>query len=170
MLLDFVENFKRAGRGVVTIVGLDKLRARSHADASMRISAPIWAQERSQALTALARISLTFVDARAVGFARRARTHQPHARRADSGPGRTPREPGDPPRRKGSRPSRPKSIKEWVRTALTHDETFPASNRDLEWTSLSRTARTGAPPADLEKLSLDRARISSPFLDPFNRG
>jgi hypothetical protein len=55
-LLDFVDDFKRAGRGVVTIVGLDKLKARSHAQSAMRISAPVWAQERAEAL---ARISLT---------------------------------------------------------------------------------------------------------------
>ena len=41
MLLDFVDNFKRTGRGIATIVGLDKLRARSHAEACMRVSAPI---------------------------------------------------------------------------------------------------------------------------------
>jgi carbonic anhydrase len=41
MLLEFADDFKRAGRGVVTIIGLDKLRARSHSDASMRIGAPI---------------------------------------------------------------------------------------------------------------------------------
>jgi carbonic anhydrase len=55
-LLDFVDDFKRAGRGVVTIVGLDRLKARSHAESAMRISAPVWAQERAEAL---ARISLT---------------------------------------------------------------------------------------------------------------
>ena len=62
MLLEFADNFKRAGRGVVTIVGLDKLRARSQADASMRISAPILAQERAAALSAVARMSLAPVD------------------------------------------------------------------------------------------------------------
>ena len=65
MLLEFAENFRRAGRGVVTVNGLDKLRARSHADAAMRISAPVWAQERAEALTALARISLTFAEPQA---------------------------------------------------------------------------------------------------------
>ena len=62
MLLEFVDNFKRTGRGIATIVGLDKLRARSHAEASMRVSAPIRAQERAEALTALARVSLTYVE------------------------------------------------------------------------------------------------------------
>ena len=62
MLLDFVDNFKRTGRGIATIVGLDKLRARSHAEASMRVSAPIRARERAEALTALAKVSLTHVE------------------------------------------------------------------------------------------------------------
>jgi carbonic anhydrase len=65
MLLEFADNFKLAGRGVVTIVGMDKLRARSPADASMRISAPILAQERAEALSAVARISLIPVDGEA---------------------------------------------------------------------------------------------------------
>ena len=60
MLLEFVDNFKRTGRGIATIVGLDRLRARSHAEASMRISAPVLAQERAAALESLARISLTY--------------------------------------------------------------------------------------------------------------
>ena len=61
-LLEFVDNFKRTGRGIATIVGLDKLRARSHAEASMRVSAPIRAQERAEALTALAKVSLTYIE------------------------------------------------------------------------------------------------------------
>jgi hypothetical protein len=61
-LLEFVENFKRSGRGVAAIIGLDRLRARSHAEASMRISAPVLAQERAQALDALARISVSYVS------------------------------------------------------------------------------------------------------------
>ncbi len=65
MLLEFVENFKHAGRGAVTIVGLDKLRARSQADASMRIGAPISAQERSEALTALAGVSASLAETEA---------------------------------------------------------------------------------------------------------
>jgi hypothetical protein len=61
LLLEFVDNFKRTGRGVATIVGLDKMRARSHAAGSMRISAPVLAQERTEALAALARVSLNYV-------------------------------------------------------------------------------------------------------------
>ncbi len=59
ILLEFVEDFKRSGQGIATIVGLDKLKARSHAGAAMRVSAPVLAQERADALTELARISMT---------------------------------------------------------------------------------------------------------------
>ena len=61
-LFEFVDSFKRTGRGIATIVGLDRLRARSHAEAAMRISAPISALERIEALNTLARISLTDVS------------------------------------------------------------------------------------------------------------
>ncbi len=63
LLLEFVDNVKRTGRGIATIVGLDRLKARSHADAAMRISPPLLAQERAKALERLARISPTRVDA-----------------------------------------------------------------------------------------------------------
>ncbi len=62
MLLEFADNFKRTGRGIATIVGLEKLQARSHAEASMRISAPVLAEERAAALMALARISMPDVS------------------------------------------------------------------------------------------------------------
>jgi hypothetical protein len=61
-LLEFVDDFRRTGRGVATIVGLDKMRPRSHAPASMRVSAPVRAQARAEALTALAKVSPTLVD------------------------------------------------------------------------------------------------------------
>lgn len=62
LLLEFVENFKATGRGIAVIVGLDRLIARSHADSAMRISLPVLAQERAEALDALSRSSLTRVD------------------------------------------------------------------------------------------------------------
>ncbi len=62
MLLEFVEDFKRSGRGLATIVGLDKLRACSHAIAAMRISEPIRSEERAEAMTKLAGISLVRDD------------------------------------------------------------------------------------------------------------
>ena len=58
-LLEFVESFQQSGRGIATIVGLDKLRRRSHAIASMRISEPVLAVERAKSMRELARISLT---------------------------------------------------------------------------------------------------------------
>ena len=61
-LLEFADNFNRTGRGIATIVGLEKLQARSHAEASMRISAPVLAEERAAALMALARISMSDVS------------------------------------------------------------------------------------------------------------
>jgi MFS superfamily sulfate permease-like transporter len=57
-LMEFVENFKQSGRGVARIVGLDRLHARSRDEACMRVSAPVLAQERAEALAELARISL----------------------------------------------------------------------------------------------------------------
>jgi hypothetical protein len=62
MLLEFVENFQRTGRGIASIIGLERLRARAHAGAAMRISAPVLAQERAEALETLAKISLTHVS------------------------------------------------------------------------------------------------------------
>ena len=61
-LLDFVEDFKRGGKGIVEILGLDRLRPRSHASSCMRISPPIRAEERAEALVALARLSLLSED------------------------------------------------------------------------------------------------------------
>lgn len=61
-LLDFVENFKRSGRGIAQIVGLDQLRGHSHAENRLRVSAPVLADERAKALADLARVSLTTVN------------------------------------------------------------------------------------------------------------
>ena len=58
ILMEFAESFRLSGRGIATIVGLDKLRARSHSNAAMRISAPVLAKDRADAMTELARISL----------------------------------------------------------------------------------------------------------------
>ena len=61
-LRDFTENFQRAGRGIVRIAGLDQLRGRSSDELCLRVSAPILARERTEALAELARLSLTDVD------------------------------------------------------------------------------------------------------------
>jgi MFS superfamily sulfate permease-like transporter len=62
-LMDFVEEFKRSGRGIVKILGLERLRPRSHDRLSMRISPPLPAQPRAEALQAMARLSLVADDA-----------------------------------------------------------------------------------------------------------
>jgi MFS superfamily sulfate permease-like transporter len=62
ILLEFVEDFKRSGRGIVQILGLERLRAHSHDRTCMRVSPPIPAQERAEALRAMARLSLTSED------------------------------------------------------------------------------------------------------------
>lgn len=58
-LFEFVDEFKRSGRGVAEIQGLERLRPRSHNERCMRMSPPIVAQERADALRTLARLSLT---------------------------------------------------------------------------------------------------------------
>jgi carbonic anhydrase len=62
-LLDFVEDFKRTGRGIAQIVGLDRLRGRSHASSCLRVGTPVLARELSDAQVALARVSLTLPSA-----------------------------------------------------------------------------------------------------------
>jgi hypothetical protein len=59
ILLEFVDEFKRSGRGIVEILGLERLRPRSHDQSCMRVSPPIPALERAEALQTLSRLSLT---------------------------------------------------------------------------------------------------------------
>ena len=167
LLLEFVENFKGGGRGIVTITGLDTLRARSRAEAAMRISAPVWAQERAEALTAVGRIRLTHVEPEPVDplavLEHFSLTHvapiagqeehlvnQAIVRAAKYLARLT------------------RSAKEWARTALVRDEAFSASHRGLERTSLSRNGRAGPRPGDLEKLILSPSEhdVSDPSLAP----
>jgi len=61
-LFDFAEDFKRSGRGVARILGLERLRPRSENQLCMRMGPLILAQERAQALQELARLSLTSDD------------------------------------------------------------------------------------------------------------
>ncbi len=58
-LLEFVENFRRAGRGLIQIVGLDQLEGRSRDESCLRVCEPVLAQERAAALAELARLSMT---------------------------------------------------------------------------------------------------------------
>jgi hypothetical protein len=62
-LLDFVEDFKRTGRGIAQIVDLDRLRGRSHASSCLRVASPVLARELADAQTTLARVSLTLPSA-----------------------------------------------------------------------------------------------------------
>jgi hypothetical protein len=61
-LLDFVEDFKRTGRGIAEIIGLDRLRGHSHAASCLRVNVPVLATELVDARTALARTSLTLTS------------------------------------------------------------------------------------------------------------
>jgi hypothetical protein len=61
-LLDFVEDFKRTGRGIAEIIGLDRLRGHSHAASCLRVNSPVLATELVDARTALARMSLTLIS------------------------------------------------------------------------------------------------------------
>ena len=58
-LLDFVEDFRRTGRGIAKIVGLDRLKGRSHAASCLRVNSPVLAQELAMARTELARTNLS---------------------------------------------------------------------------------------------------------------
>jgi carbonic anhydrase len=58
-LFDFVEEFKRSGRGVVEILGLERLRQRSSLDTCMRTASPVLSQERAAAYQSMAHLSLT---------------------------------------------------------------------------------------------------------------
>jgi MFS superfamily sulfate permease-like transporter len=61
-LLEFVEEFKRSGRGVAEVLGLERLRPRSHDQTCMRVAPPVLARERAEALRALAHLSLRSVE------------------------------------------------------------------------------------------------------------
>ena len=58
-LFEFVDEFKRSGRGIAEVLGLERLRPQSHARACLRLSPPLLARERAQALRAMTRLSLT---------------------------------------------------------------------------------------------------------------
>jgi hypothetical protein len=137
-LIDFAEEFKRGGRGIVEILGLDHLRPRSHDRACMRISPPIAAQERVEALQAMARLSLTSeVNPAAVDRVLEL------AHLSLVSPGRTTAEALEHPvtvflvrtaRRLAAGMTK---VLEWLRKAFEQAEPIPA--RDLCWYGLSRS-------------------------------
>ena len=163
-LIEFVDNFKRTGRGIAAIVGLDRLRARSHAETSMRVSAPVLAQERAAARESLARISLTNTE-----------PNQPDPlvllerislTRVAPIPGQE-----DHPVRVGiarawrfvSRAAG--AMTRAVRSVFAFEgpDTFAFADRDLAWTSLERKEHEDAP-SEVDKLSLSSHEL--PKLDP----
>ncbi len=156
ILLEFVDNFKLTGRGVATIVGLDKLRARSHAEASMRVSPPIRTRDRIEALNALNRVSLTYVEPEVdpiTYLERISLTRVGPIAGQDDHPIREAVIHGG----KGVA-RRIRAVARFLRTALVHDEEFKAADRDLAATSLSRTYRGASVPDDIEKFSLSSSR------------
>lgn len=78
-LIHFVEEFERSGRGVVKILGLDRMFARSHYPAAMRFGPPGAATPDHAAAAALASVSLTHGAPQAVSpeaaLARMSLTH-----------------------------------------------------------------------------------------------
>jgi len=164
-LYEFVDNFKRSGRGVVTILGLEKLRARSHAEGAMRINSPVWAHERSEALAALARISLThteteahdsFVALEQISLTRLAPIGGQEEHLVNQAIKNFAK----------SLAAFARSALRMIRDAFLGEEEFPATHRDLEWTSLSRNARVTASPSEMEKLSLSSSEHEVPASSP----
>jgi carbonic anhydrase len=159
LLLEFVEDFKRTGRGIATIVGLDKLGARSHSEAAMRVSAPVLAEERARALTELARISLTvtvpqvdpvtYLEQISLTRVGPIAGHEDHpirlavirARRYAIGKFR--------------------AAGRYLQTMLVRNEEYPAADHDLAWNSLSLVESAG-PPSEIDKLSLSADEHARP--------
>ena len=124
-LLDFTETFEASGRGVATIVGLDRLIARSHADVSMRISRPILAEEREGSLRELARLS----SAGGPGSESSALDYLERVSLSRVGPEPAPRDPSSHPIAAGAFGS-PRTI------GLKDGVAIETSDHDLAWFSL----------------------------------
>jgi carbonic anhydrase len=164
-LYDFVDGFQRAGRGIASIVGLDRLRARSHAETAMRISAPVLATERAAALESLAKISLTDTSPEQpdplVLLERISLTH------VGPIPGQE-----DHPVHVGAALAwrflvrLAAKARRAGRSAFAFEgrETFAFADRDLAWTSLSRLEQEDAP-SEVDKLSLSSQELPKLKLD-----
>ncbi len=162
-VLEFVDGFKRTGRGFVTIIGLDKLKALSHADACMRVSAPILAHERAEALTALARLSVTDKSSEALdpaAYLERISLAHPVPIAAQD----------DHPINQGMvlgakyLARKIRDLGSMMRPVLVRVEEFPATDRDLTGSSPSQTAVDISSPSAIDKLSL----LSSEQPDPMS--
>ena len=165
ILLEFAEGFKRADRGVVTITGLEKLRTRSHSEASMRISAPILAQERAEALTTLSRVSLTQVDVEITDPLRL--LEQFSLRRVETVAAQEPPPLSGVFKRAGSSISgMMKAVKSSLPGAVIRNEAHAASSRDLDSTSHMRSDLRANHPTDIEKPTLESSEELPPVVDP----
>jgi MFS superfamily sulfate permease-like transporter len=153
-LLDFAENFKRAGRGIVQIVGMERLRARSHDGSCMRVSAPVLAQERSEAMAELARLSITrvspevlepvaFLDRMSLTHVGPAEGHEPHVITAAVF------------RACRSLSDKLVDARAFIRTlGMVEGVEVVADGRDLDWFGMTRSEYTDHQPNDLERFSL----------------
>jgi carbonic anhydrase len=164
-LYDFIDSFQRAGRGIASIVGLDRLRARSHVETAMRISAPVLATERAAALESLAKISLTYtspdqpdplvllerISLTHVGPIPGQKDHPVHVGVALAWRFLV--------RLSGS-------VRRAIRSVFVFQapETFAFADRDLAWTSLSRLEQEDAP-SEVDKLSLSSQELPKLKID-----
>jgi MFS superfamily sulfate permease-like transporter len=148
-LLEFVEEFKRSGRGLVEVLGLERLRPRSHDRLCMRVSPPLPAVKRAEALQAMTRLSLTAADAAPVD------QFLALAHLSLTSPARTAAEDLDHPitaflTRAGARGvARVRSAAAFLRAAF-HDGTPGAADarRELTWLGLSPPAARDVAPAN----------------------
>ncbi len=118
----------------------------------MRVSTPIRAQDRIEALNALAKINLPHAALEVEPI-----TNLERSSLTQFGP--IPSQDNHPFRdavigagKYAAR--RIRAVINSFRTALVHDEDFKAAERDLAWTSLSRPEPDTTPPSAIEKLSL----------------
>jgi hypothetical protein len=146
-LLDFVEDFKRSGRGIAQILGLERLRPRSHDRLCMRVSPPIPARGRAEALQALARLSMTGAEAKSPELV------DSLAHLSLTSLDRSIVEPHDHPigefltRAVGSFFAKARGLLMFVRSAFADlDAEVPNARRDLCWYSPSHPGREGHHP------------------------
>ncbi len=158
ILLEFVEDFKRTGRGIATIVGLDKLRARSHAEVAMRVSTPVLAEERPRPDRAV-RISLTVTAPQVDAVAYLERISLTHL-----GPVAVQQD--HPIQSAVIRASRYvirkfRAAGRYLQTMLVRNEETPAADHDLAWSSLSLVESVGTP-SEIDELSLSADEHARP--------
>jgi MFS superfamily sulfate permease-like transporter len=169
-LLDFVEEFKRSGRGIAQILGLERLRPQSHDRLCMRVSPPIPAQERAEALQAMARLSLSGADAKSLELV------DSLAHLSLTSPDRSVVDPHDHPvnvfltRAVGSSFEKARGLLMLVRPASAGlDAEAPNARRDLCWFSLSHPGKANHEPegvlAFFSLTETDQQSLAHPRVD-----